>query len=75
VGEFDHEPLDAVRVLPSWVVPEIDGAVVLTGAGGGATANGATTPDASLVAAADPAAFDAVTTTRSVRPTSPATTA
>jgi hypothetical protein len=40
------------------------------GAGGGVTGVGAMTGDAELVADAEPPAFDAVTVTRSVEPTS-----
>ena len=32
VGEFVHVPFEAVRVLPTVVVPEIDGGVVFVGA-------------------------------------------
>ena len=57
-------PLSAVRVSPSRVVPEIEGVVWLTG---GAAATLAVWVD---VAAVDPAAFVAVTTTRIVDPAS-----
>ena len=51
------------------------GAVVLAGAAGGATGSGTTTLEAALVADVEPTEFEALTTTRSVRPTSPATSA
>ena len=50
-----------------------DGPMVLTGAAGGATGSGTTTLEAALVADVEPPEFDALTTTRRVRPTSPAT--
>jgi len=69
VGELSHDPCEDVRVWPCWVDPLIAGRPVLTGAEG-PTATGATTPVAALVAVVEPPPFDAVTATRSVRPTS-----
>jgi hypothetical protein len=70
VGLFDHEPVDADSVWPSCGVPLMVGRDVF--AGGAVTDAGAaaTTADAALVADPEPPAFDAVTTTRSVLPTS-----
>ena len=73
VGVFDHEPVDALSAFVSCAVPVTAGAVVLTGAAGGATGSGTTTLEAALVADVEPTEFEALTTTRSVRPTSPAT--
>jgi hypothetical protein len=72
VGLFDHEPVDADSVWPCCAVPLMVGRNVFTGATTedvGAEA-AAITADAALVADAEPPAFDAVTTTRSVLPTS-----
>ena len=59
-----HVPRSAVSVSPSRVVPEIDGDAVLTGG------VAATRPVWVEVDVVDPAAFVAVTTTRTVEPTS-----
>ena len=64
-----HVPFAAVSVAPSWAVPEIDGAVVLTGA-----LRADTTALGSDSAFAVPLPFVAVTRTRSVEPTSPLAT-
>jgi hypothetical protein len=64
VGEFDHEPGFAVSTLPCWAVPEMLGAAVLAGAGGTTTAVGAERE------VADPLAFEAVTATTRLEPTS-----
>ena len=59
-----HVPRSTVSVPPSRVVPEIVGATVLTGG------VAATRAVAAVVAVALPAAFVAVTTTRTVLPAS-----
>jgi len=71
-------PVDEVNVAASCAVPETVGGAVLAGgegaggvgAGGAGAGAGETTAEAALVTAAEPAVFDAVTTTRRVAPTS-----
>ena len=65
----DHEPGDAVRVCPTCAVPLIVGGAVFAGADGAAC----TTVVSALDADAEPTEFAAVTTTRSVAPTSACT--
>ncbi len=64
VGVPVQVPVAAVSTWPSRAVPEIDGSTVFTGGAG------ATTAEAAEVADVEPAPFVAVTTTRSVPPTS-----
>ena len=68
VGVPVHVPVVLVRLWPSRGVPETAGSTVFTGAAG------ATSADAGDVASTEPAAFVAVTTTRSVPSTSAAVT-
>ena len=70
MGEFDQLPFEAARTLCSSATPLIKGGARFAGGGGGGAGTGATTGVALLVAEAEPPAFDAVTTTRSVFPTS-----
>jgi hypothetical protein len=70
LGEFDHAPVVEVSVWPSCGVPEIVGRLEIFGACRAGA--GATTAVAALVANAEPDAFDAVTVTRIVLPTSAA---
>lgn len=69
MGEFVHAPSDARSRLPTHVCPEMVGAATFTGGGGG-IGLGATTDVAADVAEDWPELFAAVTSTRSVRPTS-----
>jgi hypothetical protein len=62
----DQEPASALSVCASCAVPLIDGGDVFAGATGAAV----TTPVAAEEADDEPALFDAVTTTRTVEPTS-----
>jgi hypothetical protein len=64
----DQAPGSAVNVSPSCAVPEIVGTEVFAGGDGAAC----TTSVAAEEAVAAPAAFDAVTVTRMVEPTSAA---
>ena len=76
MGEFDQLPVEAFSTSPLRAVPLIVGRTVFTGpaGGGGGGADGPTTTAlALLVAEVEPPAFDAVTTARSVLPTSSAT--
>src|SRR5262245_40030417 len=68
VGEPLQVPVLALSTWPSCAVPDTTGGD--TFAGGAA---GTTTPVAADTALAEPPAFDAVTTTRTVNPTSPPT--
>jgi hypothetical protein len=71
VGAELQLPVEAARVCPTTALPVIAGSAVF--AGGVAAGAGATTEVAFDVAADDPTLFDAVTVTRSLEPTSPAT--
>jgi hypothetical protein len=62
----DHEPTSALSVCPSCAEPDTDGNTVFAGA----VAAAVTTPVAADEADDDPALFDAVTSTRTVEPTS-----
>ena len=77
MGEFDQLPVEAFSTSPLRAIPLIVGRTVFTGPAGGGGGGGAdeptTTALASLVAGAEPPAFVAVTTARSVLPTSAAT--
>jgi hypothetical protein len=63
-----HTPGLPETVCPSWGLPEIEGGVMFVGGVGAA----ATTAVAAESAVVEPAAFVAVTRTRSVEPTSEA---
>ena len=63
----DQLPGSAVSVEPSSAVPEIEGAVVLEGA------SASTSSLAADVAESEPPSLEAVTTTRTVEPTSAGT--
>ena len=68
-----QEPLPALKAWPSVAVPLIVGNAVLAGAaggGGGGACTAATVADAADVAAVEPPSLVAVTTTRTVSPTS-----
>jgi hypothetical protein len=71
---LDHDPVEDESDWPCCAVPLTVGAAVFTGATT-TSDGGATTAEAALVAVADPAAFVAVTTARSVCPTSVLTSA
>ena len=68
-GDSDDDPFEVVKVSPCPVWPLTTGALVFAGAAG---ADAVTTPVAAELADADPPAFVAVTTDRTVCPTSPA---
>jgi hypothetical protein len=73
VGLFDHEPVDDDSAWSCCAVPPITGTAVFTGAATtevGAAGAAATKPEAELVTVPEPPAFEAVTTTRNVLPTS-----
>ena len=74
MGALIHVPVEAERALPSSAVPLITGSAIFAGGapdgGCGAVGAGATTLDGLLVAEAEPPALVAVTTMRSVEPTS-----
>jgi hypothetical protein len=66
-------PVLVVRIWPSTAEPLTDGSAVLVGAGGGGGGSEAMAAVAAELAGVDPPALLAVTTARSVWPTSPAT--
>ena len=70
VGLFDHDPFVVDNVSPCCAVPLTTGTAEFDGAAG---ADPLTTAVAALDADPDPPAFDAVTTDRTVCPTSPLT--
>jgi len=74
LGLFVHEPSDERSVLPTTCCPNTLGGVVFIGSGGNAGA-GATSGDGALADDPMPSVFDAVTTARSVLPTSAETRA
>jgi hypothetical protein len=71
VGAFVHEPPDVRSFLPTTGVPSTSGGLTLPGSGSVPGA-GAITDVRRLFARSKPSAFHAVTTTRSVLPTSEA---
>src|SRR5436309_16049851 len=68
MGLFVHVPWPSVSVWPCWAVPEIVGGAVLAGAAGSTTAVWA-----ELAGWLEPPAFEAVSCTLMVCPTSSAT--
>jgi hypothetical protein len=66
VGDPLHVPVEAVKVVATTGEPEIVGSNVLFG-----TAGAVTTAVGADAATAEPPEFEAVTRTRSVKPTSP----